>query len=147
MVESGMNTVHYRNLNFKSAIFLAKFQVLIFYDRPRQYISISIFFHIATNFHIVQATINMLLPIRDTDTVISLLYYRFSLKNGHANVICRAGEQDEENQKHIQEIYPIIHMDDSIKVSQIELFREDTDTLRMISKKIKTILEKLETIQ
>ena len=44
LVESGMNTVHYRNLNFKSAIFLAKFQVLFFYDRPRQYISISIFF-------------------------------------------------------------------------------------------------------
>ena len=89
----------------------------------------------------------MLLPIRDTDTVISLLYYRFSLKNGHANVICRAGEQDEENQKHIQEIYPIIHMDDSIKVSQIELFREDTDTLRIISKKITTISEKSEIIQ
>ena len=141
LVESGMNTVHYRNLNFKSAIFLAKFQVLFFYDRPRQYISISIFFHIATNFHIVQATINMLLPIRDTDTVISLLYYRFSLKNGHANVTYRACEQDEENQKHILDI------DDSIKVTQTELFREDTDTLRIISEKITTIIDKLETIQ
>ena len=88
----------------------------------------------------------MLLPIRDTYTFISLLYYRFSLKNGHANLTYRACKQDEENQKHIQEIYPIIHMDDSIKVSEIELFREDTDTLRIISKKIKTISEKLETI-
>ena len=113
--------------------------MLIFYDRPRQYIRIFIFF--ISNFHIVQATINMLLPIRDTDTVMSLLYYRFSLKNGHANVICPACEQDEENQKHILDI------DDSIKVTQTELFREDTDTLRIISKKIKTIIDKLETIQ
>ena len=68
-------------------------------------------------------------------------------KNGYANLTCRACKQDELNKKHILEICPIIHIDDSIKVTQTELFREDTDTLRIISEKITTIIDKLETIQ
>ena len=68
-------------------------------------------------------------------------------KNGYANLTCRACKQDEENQKHILEICPAIHIDDSIKVTQMELFRADTDTLRNISEKITTIIDKLETIQ
>ena len=60
-------------------------------------------------------------------------------KNGHPDLKCRMCKAVDENQKHIMEECLAIHKDDSTKVSNHQLFNEDINTLREVSKNLEKI--------
>ena len=64
-------------------------------------------------------------------------------KNGSPELSCRLCRKAEETQTHILEECEKIHCDDAIKVPKHQLFDEDTDTLRHVSKNLEMITDKL----
>ena len=65
-------------------------------------------------------------------------------KNGNKNQTCRACKQEPETQDHVLEMCPEIHKTEDTKVKKSQLFSENTDTLKLIAKKIDTIMNSLE---
>ena len=65
-------------------------------------------------------------------------------KNAYTNLTCRGCNANEETQQHVLEDCTGIHMEDNTKVHRHEYFTDDIDMLRTTTKKLETILARLE---
>ena len=72
-----------------------------------------------------------------------MLKVKGNYKNGFSDLTCRVCKKKEETQTHILEECPALHQNTATKVPKHQLFNEDTGALKLVSKNLEFITEKL----
>ena len=73
-----------------------------------------------------------------------MLNVKNNYRNNYQNNECRMCKNATETQKHILEECPQIHWENTLKTTESEIFNTDLQTLREASKKITSIMEKMD---
>ena len=73
-----------------------------------------------------------------------MLKVKNNFRNNSDNIKCRACNEKDETQEHVLSECPAIHVDTSLKVSNMEVEADDVETLKLVSTKVEKIMAKLE---
>ena len=84
----------------------------------------------------------------DCSTIFKARTRMLDIKNNYRNkykdLTCRACKKEPETQEHVMEKCSTIHKDPTTTVPNEDLFEENTQTLRITAKKVRTIIETLQ---